>query len=161
MTLGRPPVVAICQAYPLIQIDSQDITARDRCFCTPLLPKTTWHRIKNSGKSIQTVSAIGDVLNLLVDHSYIRKVDTEAFCFPMRDDNSIIIGIRRRFGNGKKVCVVGSQNGLFIPAGIENASKLVICERPTDCAAALDTACGIRSGRCWRRRVCIPRRHRN
>lgn len=64
--------------------------------------------------------------------------DGEAFCFPMRDENGVIIGIRRRFGNGKKVCVSGSRNGLFVPSGIENASNLVICEGPTDCAAALD-----------------------
>jgi 5S rRNA maturation endonuclease (ribonuclease M5) len=64
--------------------------------------------------------------------------DGEAFCFPMRDASGAIIGIRRRFGNGQKVCVCGSQNGLFIPAGIDKAVKVVICEGPTDCAAALD-----------------------
>ena len=64
--------------------------------------------------------------------------DGEAFCFPMADERSTIIGIRRRLGNGRKICVRGSQNGLFIPAGIEQATRLVICEGPTDCAAALD-----------------------
>lgn len=64
--------------------------------------------------------------------------DGEAFCFPMRNENGVIIGIRRRFGNGTKVCVTGSQNGLFIPAGIDKAVKVVITEGPTDCAAALD-----------------------
>ena len=64
--------------------------------------------------------------------------DGEAFCFPMADERSHIIGIRRRFGNGKKFCITGSKNGLFIPAGIERAERVVICEGPTDCAAALD-----------------------
>jgi hypothetical protein len=64
--------------------------------------------------------------------------DGEAFCFPMRDVRMNVIGIRRRLGNGRKVCVRGSRNGLFIPAGIETAAKLVVCEGPTDCAAALD-----------------------
>lgn len=64
--------------------------------------------------------------------------DGEAFCFPMSDENGVIIGIRRRLGNGRKNCVTGSLNGLFIPSGIEQAKKIVICEGPTDCAAALD-----------------------
>jgi phage/plasmid primase-like uncharacterized protein len=58
--------------------------------------------------------------------------------FPMRDERGHIIGIRRRLRNGRKNSVKGSKNGLFIPAGIENAKQLVICEGPTDCAAALD-----------------------
>ena len=64
--------------------------------------------------------------------------DGEAFCFPMCDAKQNIIGIRRRLGNGRKICVTGSRNGLFIPAGIETAATLVVCEGPTDCAAALD-----------------------
>ncbi|RKY05960.1 MAG: hypothetical protein DRP56_08270, partial [Planctomycetota bacterium] len=64
--------------------------------------------------------------------------DGEAFCFPMSDERSTIIGIRRRFGNGRKFCITGSKNGLFIPEGIEQAERVVICEGPTDCAAALD-----------------------
>ena len=62
----------------------------------------------------------------------------ESFTFPMSDERGNIIGVRRRFENGRKVSVKGSRNGLFIPTGIENATKLVICEGPTDCAAALD-----------------------
>lgn len=64
--------------------------------------------------------------------------DGEAFCFPMRDAKQNIIGIRRRLGNGRKICVPGSKNGLFIPSGIDTASTLVVCEGPTDCATALD-----------------------
>jgi phage/plasmid primase-like uncharacterized protein len=64
--------------------------------------------------------------------------DGEAFCFPMCDSRGTVIGIRRRLGNGRKICVTGSRNGLFIPAGIENATTLVITEGPTDCCAALD-----------------------
>ncbi len=37
--------------------------------------------------------------------------DGEAFCFPMSDESSRVIGIRRRFGNGRKLCVTGSSNG--------------------------------------------------
>ena len=64
--------------------------------------------------------------------------DGESFTFPMSDARGTLIGIRRRLGNGRKICVTGSRNGLFIPSGIETAETLVICEGPTDCAAALD-----------------------
>ena len=64
--------------------------------------------------------------------------DGEAFCFPMRDENMRIIGIRRRLGNGRKLCVTGSRNGLFIPAGLSNDKPLMVCEGPTDTAAGLD-----------------------
>ena len=64
--------------------------------------------------------------------------DGQAFCFPMSDERSHIIGIRRRFGNCRKFCITGSKNGLFIPAGIERAERIIITEGPTDCAAALD-----------------------
>jgi len=64
--------------------------------------------------------------------------DGNAFCFPMRDENMRIIGIRRRFGDGNKKALVGSCNGLFIPTGLSNDKPLFITEGPTDCAAALD-----------------------
>ena len=64
--------------------------------------------------------------------------DGEAFCFPMCDESSRVIGIRRRFGNGRKLCVTGSSNGLFVPGGIDGSGPLMVCEGPTDAAAALD-----------------------
>jgi DNA primase len=64
--------------------------------------------------------------------------DGEAFCFAMRDEQGRVIGVRRRFANGKKVCVAGSRNGLFIPNGLTGRGPLIVCEGPTDCAAALD-----------------------
>jgi len=66
--------------------------------------------------------------------------DKEAFTFPMCDERMRIIGIRRRLGNGRKLCVTGSQNGLFIPSGLSNDKPLMVCEGPTDTAAALDLA---------------------
>ncbi len=64
--------------------------------------------------------------------------DGKAFCFPMRDENMRIIGIRRRFGDGNKKALAGSCNGLFIPTGLSNDKPLFITEGPTDCATALD-----------------------
>jgi len=64
--------------------------------------------------------------------------DGEAFTFPMRDENLKVIGIRRRFDDGRKFAAAGSTNGLFIPEGLASDKPLVICEGPTDTAAGLD-----------------------
>jgi DNA primase len=64
--------------------------------------------------------------------------DGEAFTFPMRDERGAVIGIRRRFADGRKNCATGSRNGLFVPDGITGGGHLLVCEGPTDCAAALD-----------------------
>jgi hypothetical protein len=64
--------------------------------------------------------------------------DGEAYTFPMSNDFGKIIGIRRRFPTGRKVSVKGSKMGLFIPSGLSSNGPLLICEGPTDTAAALD-----------------------
>lgn len=64
--------------------------------------------------------------------------DGRAYTFPMSNDFGQIIGIRRRFPNGSKVSVKGGKNGLFIPTDLAEASPLLVCEGPTDTAAALD-----------------------
>ena len=55
----------------------------------------------------------------------------------MRDVTRRIIGVRRRFPNGRKCCVNGSQTGLFVPTGVPDTGQLLICEGPTDTAALL------------------------
>ena len=64
--------------------------------------------------------------------------DGEAYTFPMRSEKRKIIGVRRRFMDGRKFAVRGSTNALFIADGLSEAGELFICEGPTDCAAALD-----------------------
>jgi 5S rRNA maturation endonuclease (ribonuclease M5) len=64
--------------------------------------------------------------------------DGKAYTFPMSNDFSRIIGIRRRFPDGQKVSVKSSKAGLFVPAGLPADGLLLICEGPTDTAAALD-----------------------
>ncbi|MFC1794652.1 hypothetical protein ACFL3Q_13810 [Planctomycetota bacterium] len=63
--------------------------------------------------------------------------DGEAYTFPMSNDFGNIIGIRRRFPNGRKVSVKGSKNGLFIPGKLSADGFLLVCEGITDTAAAL------------------------
>jgi 5S rRNA maturation endonuclease (ribonuclease M5) len=64
--------------------------------------------------------------------------DGQAYTFPMRDEKRRIIGIRRRFEDGRKLSVKESTNALFIPEGLSKNGRLIICEGPTDCAAGLD-----------------------
>jgi DNA primase len=64
--------------------------------------------------------------------------DGKAYTFPMSNDFGKIIGIQRRFPNGRKVSVKHSKTGLFIPSDLPAESTLLICEGPTDTAAALD-----------------------
>ena len=68
--------------------------------------------------------------------------DEKAYTFPMRNENRQIIGIQRRFPNGRKVCVEGSRLGLFIPNVpfhiCLNFDMWLITEGVSDCAVALD-----------------------
>jgi hypothetical protein len=61
-----------------------------------------------------------------------------AFTFPMRNGNNEIIGIQRRFSDGKKINVEGSRLGLFIPQTVNNTGRLFICEGASDTATMLD-----------------------
>jgi hypothetical protein len=58
--------------------------------------------------------------------------------FPMRNEAGIITGIQRRLPCGGKLCVPGSQLGLFLP-NIQ-ITRVVICEGISDAAVA--TECG-------------------
>ncbi len=64
--------------------------------------------------------------------------DGRAYTFPMSNDFGKVIGIRRRFPNGRKASVAGSKTGLFIPVELTGRGLLLLCEGPTDTAAALD-----------------------
>lgn len=56
--------------------------------------------------------------------------------FPMQGFDQII-GISIRGSNGRKWCVPGSRNGLFVPQGLSGNGRLLICEGATDTAAML------------------------
>lgn len=62
----------------------------------------------------------------------------EAYTFPMSDTQGRIIGIRRRFPNGRKISLTGSKTGLFIPTDLDSSRLLLVCEGGTDTGAALD-----------------------
>ena len=59
--------------------------------------------------------------------------------FPMSDGHGRVIGIRtRNLATGKKLAERNSHNGLFVPEGLTNEGPLLLCEGPSDTAAALD-----------------------
>jgi len=64
--------------------------------------------------------------------------DDKAYTFPISNSDGRIIGIRRRFISGYKVSVTGGKTGLFVPSEFSAKEPLLICEGPTDTAAALD-----------------------
>lgn len=64
--------------------------------------------------------------------------DGEAYTFPMSDSKGRIIGVRRRFPNDSKLSIKGGRTGLFVPTGLDSNEPLLVCEGPTDTAAALD-----------------------
>lgn len=56
--------------------------------------------------------------------------------FPMEDPRGKTIGVRLRLENGRKFCIRGSRNGLFVPHVImPQHDFLFVCEGGTDCAA--------------------------
>ncbi len=61
----------------------------------------------------------------------------QAFAFPMRDGDGGVCGIRLRDFEGRKWAVRGSHEGLFYDPGLVIGDDLVVCEGPTDTAAAL------------------------
>jgi hypothetical protein len=60
-----------------------------------------------------------------------------AWVFPMRDGEGLIVGIRLRAMDGRKWAVRGSRAGLIYEPALDGASPLLICEGPTDTAAAM------------------------
>lgn len=61
-----------------------------------------------------------------------------AWSFPMCDGSGAVRGIRLRKPDGQKLAVRGSREGLFVARGLEQVSRLLVCEGPTDTAALLD-----------------------
>jgi hypothetical protein len=87
--------------------------------------------------------ADGLALDLGVDMDALETLQpaydamNEAFAFPMRDGAGKVCGIRLRNFEGRKWAVRGSKEGLFYDPGLEIGDDLVVCEGPTDTAAAI------------------------
>jgi DNA primase len=64
--------------------------------------------------------------------------DGEAYTFPMRNEYFEISGIQRRFMNGKKRSIKGSQLGCIIPTTIDFSDVILVCEGTHDTATVMD-----------------------
>ena len=62
--------------------------------------------------------------------------DHQAWAFPMRWPNGLIVGIRLRFDDGRKLAVTGSHSGLFIPTRWDS-KRAWIAEGASDVCALL------------------------
>lgn len=96
-----------------------------------------WHA------ATQAIELVRFAIELRVSDRAIRRLGTvycperRAWAFPMHDERRRVVGIRLRAANGQKFALPGSQAGAFIPTEIDSRSMLLICEGPTDTAAAL------------------------
>ena len=66
--------------------------------------------------------------------------DGECYTIPLRNEYNNIIGIQRRFLDGKKRMITGSRAGLFLPQGINCARNqyVYICEGFSDTATCME-----------------------
>ena len=80
---------------------------------------------------------LGVSVAALMDLQGVWAESHGAWAFPMRDGGGKVVGIRLRAEDGRKWAVRGSREGLFYPERPPVDHTAVICEGPTDTAAAL------------------------
>jgi DNA primase len=67
---------------------------------------------------------------------YFKAWNSNWLAFPMRSGAGIVVGMRLRRKDGKKLAVPGGKEGLFV--GLIADEPLLITEGPSDAAAAMD-----------------------
>ena len=95
-------------------------------------------------KAVDGINLINHAANLGVTTVSLREMgvgwDGYAWTFPMQDANGKVIGIMRRYEDGRKMSVKGGTLGLFVPSCVAPALRqqtLIVCEGATDTAAML------------------------
>ncbi len=100
--------------------------------------KSLTHTFIREGIRTGKVFELEDEWN--IDDFYENGIgwDGEAWTMPMQDSDWNIVGINRRFPNGSKLCIHGSQLGLFLPMGgvSELYESIIVCEGFSDTAIA-------------------------
>jgi len=89
----------------------------------------------------QNAGFLASKLGLRTGHTLVKLGlgwDGEAYTFPAYDGEGQIVGIMRRFGDGKKIWVSRSRPGLFIPVMKSIEGNVFITEGLTDAAAMID-----------------------
>lgn len=116
-----------------------------RGLCPPPLPPVLdyptilarWQRLTPRAALDELAASLG------VNRGSLERLDAcycperRAWAFPMHDGRRQVVGIRLRADDGRKFALPGSHAGAFIPSGLHSRSPLLICEGPTDTAAAL------------------------
>jgi hypothetical protein len=99
---------------------------------------TEYQRAVNADQLQRLAGSLGLSRDSLLSLDIGWFAQDRVWSFPMVDAQCNVLGIRLRRLNGKKFCVSGSKEGLFIPKQSEDiGSPLLICEGPTDAAALL------------------------
>lgn len=99
-----------------------------------------WNNMKRAHHSepLEGLAArLGVSVAALIDLCASWAVSHGAWAFPMRDGDGMVVGIRLRSEDGRKWAVRGSREGLFYAERPPADHVAVICEGPTDTAAAI------------------------
>jgi hypothetical protein len=96
-----------------------------------------WGRETDEHGIFEQAKALGVSFDALRALGMVWASRHAAWAFPMRDGKGAIIGVRLRAEDGRKWAVRGSRAGLIYDPALAGAAPLLICEGPTDTAAAL------------------------
>ncbi len=96
-----------------------------------------WRRRERSQSPVNALAEnLGVRRESLARLGCVWAPEHNAYAFPMFNGGGNHVGIRLRSFNGDKWAVKGSRQGLFLPTG-QVPPSVVVCEGPTDAAAAL------------------------
>lgn len=118
------------QSYPVIPPKD-----RKPLWDAPVLI-SRWQRSTDPSQIASHAHDLGVKADALMTLGVCWASEHRAWAFPMHDGQGGIVGIRLRNEEGRKWAVVGSKTGIFLPA-LEPQDVMVVCEGPTDTAAAL------------------------
>jgi len=96
-----------------------------------------WRQNTPANRREALATMLGVSTEALTRLDAVWAANHKAWAFPMRDASDKTVGIRLRAEDGRKWAVTGSKSGLFVPSGVATGDRLLICEGPTDTAAAL------------------------
>jgi len=105
----------------------------------PAFDAALWWRAVRHVCVPEKLAPWADVLGLPVetlDHMGAGTLG-DMLTFPMHDGSGVICGIRTRNPDGSKRAVTGSRAGVFLPTCHLDDTEPLICEGPTDAAAAM------------------------
>ena len=129
-------VHVIGQTRPIARCPAAKPAVKPPLFNAAALIKT-WTEETSLSALYDHAESLGVSASSLAVLGACRSAKHDAWAFPMRDGDGNIIGIRLRNEQGKKWAVPGSREGLFYPEAKSDETTLVVCEGPTDTAAAL------------------------